>query len=155
MGMLLTALQISWLVYNAFASPQCRCVYGQSCWPSIQDFSALAFQLSQPLIYPVPTASECYPVSNPSGNCTNVQDNQFDGNWRSNRSGSMQTPNLESFTFDNGSISACYLNTSLGIPCTQGSVPVIGVDARSVSDIQVAVKFAVKHNLRLAVKNTG
>lgn len=57
--------------------------------------------------------------------------------------------------FNNGSISACYTNTTLGVPCTQGSVPVIGVDARSASDIQAAVKFAVKHNLRLAVKNTG
>jgi hypothetical protein len=45
--------------------------------------------------------------------------------------------------------------TTLGVPCTQGSVPVIGVDARSVGDIQAAVKFAVKHNLRLVVKNTG
>jgi hypothetical protein len=67
----------------------------------------------------------------------------------------MQSPNFESFIFNNGSISACYLNTTLGVPCQQGSVPIIGVDARSVSDIQAAVKFAANHNLRLAVKNTG
>jgi hypothetical protein len=67
----------------------------------------------------------------------------------------MEWINFETFVFNNGSISACYTNTTLGVPCTQGSVPVIGVDARSASDIQAAVKFAVKHNLRLAVKNTG
>lgn len=155
--MLITTLQLLWLASNsaAFAQSLCRCVYGESCWPTSQDFVALTSQLSQPLIYPVPTASACYPVSSPSGNCTNVRDNQFNGNWRADQSGSMETPNLESFTFSNGSISACYINTSLGIPCTQGSVPVVGVDAQSVSDIQAAVKFAVKHNLRVAVKNTG
>ena len=136
-------------------SSQCRCLYGQPCWPSQSEFSSLQNQLSQPLIHPVPPASPCYPHSHSSGNCTDVQTNQFNGNWRSNQSGSMQSPNFESFIFNNGSISACYLNTTLGVPCQQGSVPIIGVDARSVSDIQAAVKFAANHNLRLAVKNTG
>jgi len=157
MRFLITTLQLLWLTSCTFSLPssRCRCIYGQSCWPSASDFSTLASQVSQPLIQPVPPASACYPASNPSGNCTDFQDNQFDGNWRSNQSGSMQSPNFESFIFDNGSISACYANTSLGVPCMQGSVPIIGVDARAVGDIQATVKFAVKHNLRLAVKNTG
>ena len=151
------ALQLSWLlsITVPLASSQCRCLYGQKCWPSASDFSTLESQISQPLIYPKPPASACYPVSSPSGNCTDFQVNQFDGNWRANQSGSQQFPNFESYIYNNGSISACYLNTTLGVPCQQGSVPIIGVDARSVGDIQAAVKFAVKHNLRLAVKNTG
>ncbi|KAK1230625.1 hypothetical protein PQX77_006277, partial [Marasmius sp. AFHP31] len=36
-----------------------------------------------------------------------------------------------------------------------GSVPPIGVDARDVEDVQVAVKFAAEKNLRLVIKNTG
>ena len=32
--------------------------------------------------------------------------------------------------------------------------PVIGVDARSPKDIQAAVSFASKHNLRLVIENT-
>ena len=140
---------------KALAWSQCRCLYPQKCWPSPSDFNSLQNQVSQPLIYPVPPASACYPLSNPSGNCTDAQINQFDGNWRSNQSGSMQSPNYETFTFTNGSISACYMNTTLGLPCEQGSVPIAGVDARSVSDIQAAIKFAVNHNLRLVVKNTG
>ena len=67
----------------------------------------------------------------------------------------MQAPNFETFILKNGSIDACYLNTTLGSPCGQGSVPVVGVDARSVKDVQAAVAFASKHNLRLVVKNTG
>lgn len=137
------------------ASFQCRCIYGQSCWPSEFDFFMLASQLSHPLIHPVPPASACYPAANTSGNCTDFRIHQFHGDWRSNNSGSMQYINFESFTSRNGSISACYSNTTLGVPCTQGSIPVIAVDARSVGDIQVAVKFAVKHHLRLVIKNTG
>ena len=67
----------------------------------------------------------------------------------------MQSPNFETFTFANGTIEACYLDTTLGVPCGQGSVSVIGVDARVPSDVQAAVKFAAEYNLRLVVKNTG
>ncbi|KDQ63536.1 hypothetical protein JAAARDRAFT_169472 [Jaapia argillacea MUCL 33604] len=135
--------------------PKCRCTYGQACWPSSSTFSQLASQLSQPLIYPIPPESACYPSSHPSGNCSAVLQGTRDGNWRSSQSGSMQATNFETFIFDNGTISACYLNTTLGIPCQQGSVPVIGVDARTVQDVQAGVKFAAEHNLRLVVKNTG
>jgi hypothetical protein len=48
-----------------------------------------------------------------------------------------------------------YLNTTFGVPCEQGSVPPIGVDARTVGDVQAAVKFAGQNNLRIVVKNTG
>jgi len=55
----------------------------------------------------------------------------------------------------NGTLEACFLNTTLGFPCSQGSVSVVGVDARSPEDIQAAVNFAAKYNLRLVIKNTG
>ncbi|KAK7051653.1 hypothetical protein VNI00_004632 [Paramarasmius palmivorus] len=67
----------------------------------------------------------------------------------------MENPNFQAFISSNGTISACYLDTSLGAPCEQGSIPPVGVDARSVGDIQAAVRFAAKHNLRLVIKNTG
>jgi hypothetical protein len=79
----------------------------------------------------------------------------INGVWRSDQAGAMQASNFETFIFSNGTISACYLDTTLGFPCEQGSVPVIGVDARSAKDVQAAVTFALKHNLRLVVKNTG
>ncbi|KAI9572545.1 hypothetical protein HD554DRAFT_2168239 [Boletus coccyginus] len=69
--------------------------------------------------------------------------------------GSMEAPDFETFTFHNGTIDACYLNTTITGTCGQGSVPVIGVDARLVEDIQAAVTFAVHQNLKLVVKNTG
>ena len=68
----------------------------------------------------------------------------------------MQNTNFEALISPHGTpLETCYLNTSLGASCRQGDVPVIGVDARSVDDIRTAVKFAVKHNLRVVIKNTG
>ncbi|KIJ13635.1 hypothetical protein PAXINDRAFT_13592 [Paxillus involutus ATCC 200175] len=81
----------------------------------------------------LPTASACYPTSDPSSNCTKVIDNWFDGNWRSSMPGSMEAPNLEVLMLNNGTMDACYLNTT----------------------ITGWVNFAVKHNLNLVVKNTG
>ncbi|KAI6020452.1 hypothetical protein BKA83DRAFT_4302284 [Pisolithus microcarpus] len=133
----------------------CLCTYGEPCWPTADQFAELESQVSQPLIYPVPTASACYPVNDPSGNCTEVVQDWTNGNWRSSMPGSMEAPNFETFMFKNGTIGACYLNTSLSVPCEQGSVPVIGVDARTPQDIQAAISFALQHDLKLVVKNTG
>ncbi|OAX31836.1 FAD-binding domain-containing protein [Rhizopogon vinicolor AM-OR11-026] len=127
---------------------------------TIPDLDALKFsspetQLSNPLIYPRPAAVACYPVDAPSGNCSALALEWDDGNWRSDQPGVMQAPNFETYIFNNGTIDACYLDTSLGVPCSQGSVPIIGVNATTSEDVQAAVKFAVKHNPKLAVKNTG
>ncbi|KAI0361589.1 FAD-binding domain-containing protein [Trametes cingulata] len=139
----------------AVATSQCRCLFGDTCWPSPSAFSKLAKQVSQPLLRPVPPASPCYPISDPSGDCDAVHRLWTDASWRANQSGAMQGANFETFVFKNDTTSACFMNTSLDIPCTQGSVPVVGVDARTDADVQAAVKFAASHNLRLVVKSTG
>ena len=133
----------------------CRCLFGDSCWPSAADFARLQGQLSQPLLHPLPPASPCYPLSDPSGDCAAVHQLWSDASFRANQSGAMQIANFETFVFRNGTLSACFNNTSLGVPCGQGSVPVVGVDARSDADIQAAVKFAAAHNLRVVVRSTG
>lgn len=143
------------LAQTTNSEKRCRCLYGQSCWPSERDFASFSSSLSQPVIRPVPPASACYPVENPSGNCSGVQVNWFNGTWRADQSGAYQNINFETYTNKNGSISACFLNTSLNLPCEQGSVPPIGIDARTVDDVQAAVRFAARHNLKFVIKNTG
>ncbi|KAF8838540.1 FAD-binding domain-containing protein [Paxillus ammoniavirescens] len=143
------------LATTSFSGQECLCTSDQSCWPDASEFSQLQTQVSQPLVYPSPTASACYPTSGPSGSCTEVIERWTDGIWRSSMPGSMEAPNFETFMFKNGTIDACYPNTTITGTCGQGMVPVIGVDARSVADIQAGVNFAVKHNLKLVVKNTG
>ena len=131
----------------------CRCTSGSGCWPSDSEFETLASKVSQPLIRPVPPATPCYDSA--AGNCTDVLIGWYNGIWRSDQPGAAEHTNYETYTFPNGTIQGCYLNTTLDIPCQQGSVPVIGVGARTPEDIQEAVIFARDHNLRLVIKNTG
>ena len=137
------------------AANTCRCLHGDPCWPNENEFAKLASQLSEPILEPRPPASVCYSPSAPSGSCADVAAHFKNGNWRSDQPGAMQSINFESFENYKGHREVCYLNTTLGIPCEQGSVPPVGVDARSESDVQAAVKFAKQHNLKLVVKGTG
>lgn len=132
--------------------PPCRCISGQECWPTQAVFRILASKVSQPLIHPVPPATSCY---DGTGNCSEVISNWSYGNWRSNQTGAMQITNYETYAFPNGTIEACYLNTTLGVPCEQANVPVIGVDARSADDVSAGVRFASENNLPLVIRNTG
>ena len=152
-------LQLSAIVFPILvtdkAANTCRCLYGESCWPNEYEFAKLAIQLSKPILRPVPPASACYLTSAPAGSCSAVIANFTNSQWRSDQPGALQNINFESFISHDGTISACYLDTTLGIPCRQGSIPPVGVDARSESDVQAAVKFAKQHNLKLVVKGTG
>ncbi|KAI0787901.1 FAD-binding domain-containing protein [Fomes fomentarius] len=141
-------------VLAATPGRSCRCLYGEPCWPSPSDIAKLAASVPQPLLFPEPPASPCYSSTNSSG-CADVIKGWTDGNWRADQPGAMQSPNFETYILQNGTIDTCYLNTTLWAPCGQGSVSAIGVDARSPKDIELAVKFAARHNLRLVVKNTG
>ena len=141
--------------------PRCRCLYGDPCWPSEDEFAQLSTEISHPLVKPTPFAQPCYlpgasyAPSN-SSTCTIIAENWDNGTFRSGHPGTMEAPNFETFVSSAGQLHACFLNTTLGAQrCEQGSVPVVGVEAHTANDIQVAVKFAAKHNLRLVIKNTG
>ncbi|EIW73969.1 FAD-binding domain-containing protein [Coniophora puteana RWD-64-598 SS2] len=166
----LAAALFSSLLLPSFAVPQaqsrCRCTYDQPCWPSAAAFAALQTELSQPLLHPVPTAAQCYPSFYPSlspaaaaqaaaQNCAGVVANYTDSRWRAGQPGSMQAPNWEAHVLGNGSIAACFADTGIEGWCAQGGVPVRAVDARTVRDVQAAVRFAGEHGLRMVVKNTG
>jgi len=150
---LLTPLLTIALSLTSTSAHDCRCTSGSRCWPSDSEFKTLASKVSQPLIRPIPPATPCY--GSAAGNCTDFTANWYNSTWRSDQPGAAEFTNYETYTFPNGTIQGCYLNTTLGIPCQQGNVPVIGVDARTPKDIQEAVRFARKHNLRLVIKNTG
>ena len=155
MFLLASPLAIALSLTSVFSKPthNCRCTSGSECWPSDPEFQSLASKVSQPLIHPIPPATPCYDST--AGNCTDVLANWYNGIWRSDQPGATELAIWGTYTFPNGTTEGCYLNTTLGIPCQQGSVPVIGVDARTPGDIQEAVKFAGKHDLRLVIKNTG
>ncbi|KAJ2912448.1 hypothetical protein MD484_g7967, partial [Candolleomyces efflorescens] len=67
----------------------------------------------------------------------------------------MQNSNYEAYIFPNNTISRCPWDPPAGQRCEQGSIPPIGVDARTPEDIQNAVRFARQYNLKIVVHNTG
>ena len=133
----------------------CRCLFGDPCWPSQDDFAQLASNLSKPLIYPLPTAYSCY-IDDVSPECQAANANWDNGTWRADKPGSTQYSNFEAYvSTTRDEIHGCFINTAIGLPCEQGNISPVGVDARSVQDVRHAVRFAEKHHLRLVVKNTG
>jgi hypothetical protein len=156
MNFLLAALLFSSRFIFVLCDKRCRCLSTEPCWPSPSAFSSLQANLSRPLLsHILPTASPCYPVSSPSGNCSQVREGYMDGIWRATIPGSMQSPHWETYEHGN-TIDACYLNaTSENQECKQGSVPTVGVDARVPEDVIAAVNFARTWALRVVVKSTG
>ena len=152
MFLLIPLLTIA-LSLTSVSAHNCRCTSRSGCWPSDSDFQILASKVSQPLIRPVPPATPCYDST--AGNCTDAIAGWSNSVWRSDQPGAAEFTNYETYIFPNGTIQGCYLNTTLGIACQQGSVSVIGVDARTPEDIQEAIKFVGSYNLRLVIKNTG
>ena len=140
---------------NGNATQQCLCTHDQSCWPPAHAFAALQAHLSHPLVWPRPTAWPCYPPAHPAGDCAEVQAQWSNGTWRASQPGALEMANWEPFVGRNGTVDACFLDTSLSGTCAQGRVSVVGVDARTVADVQAAIAFAVQHTLKLVVKNTG
>ena len=65
----------------------------------------------------------------------------------------MQLTNYEVFIFPNKT--TCYINATWEFHVVREVYHLVGVDARSRTDIQAAVNFARKHNLKLVVKSTG
>jgi hypothetical protein len=49
----------------------------------------------------------------------------------------------------------CTIQAPRSASCAQGRVSVVGIQAETVEDVQKAVCFAVKRNLRLVVKSSG
>lgn len=140
---------------SSTTSARCKCLYGQSCWPSQQAFDTLQAKLSRPLLRPLPAASPCYVHGQSSDECQDVRLNYREGLWRADLPGVTQHTNYNAYIFPNNTISRCPLDPVEGQSCGQGSVPPIGVDARSPEDIQEAIRFAKHHNLKLVVQNTG
>ena len=50
---------------------------------------------------------------------------------------------------------SCYFDTPESVPCRQGRVSLFSIQAKTPEDIQAGVRFAGRHNLRVAVRNTG
>ncbi|KAJ7301702.1 FAD-binding domain-containing protein [Mycena albidolilacea] len=125
----------------------CRNVPGSAGYPKAAAWSKLNATIGGRLVKAVPTAKYC--ASLPGGACTDAQ--WTSALFRSTIPGSMNKNNWEQ-GYDLTPPSLCLRNATI---CGQGDVPIFSVEAQSAADIQAAVKFASRNNLRLVVKSSG
>ncbi|KAG0304943.1 hypothetical protein BGZ98_004791 [Dissophora globulifera] len=138
----------------SFAAPNlhgrlCRCLPEQPCWPSPAVWSTFNETVNGNLIATFPAARECHDPYYDKAKCDVIQRGYYDDDWRRATPGALLQTNWETFHGQ-----GC-LGTNQSTPCHQGAVPVYTVKATSVADVQQTVRFASKHNIRLAIKNTG
>ncbi|KAF9348815.1 hypothetical protein BGX26_012807 [Mortierella sp. AD094] len=127
----------------------CRCLPSQSCWPNESSWSALSQSVGGRLIATKPPAYECHNPHYDSAKCEEIKKGYFYDYWRQLQPGAVQQTNWEVV----GNKGCLGFNQTT--PCHQGAVPLYTVNATSIEDVQSAVRFAAKNNIRLVVKNTG
>ncbi|CAO3565865.1 unnamed protein product [Mortierella alpina] len=156
---LLGALLLSGLADRAVAAPEntpfpnptgktCRCLPTQPCWPEKASWDAFG-QTVGGLITTTPAAYECHDPHYDEAKCQEIQKGYFYDHWRQHQPGAVQQTNWE-MVGDKGCLG--FNKTSR---CYQGAVPLYTVKATTFQHVQNTVRFAAKHNIRLAIKNTG
>lgn len=126
-----------------------RCSFGDRCWPSSQEWRKFNESISGRLIATVPPASPCHDPNFNQAGCDTARTNWTDSFWRTSEPGAYSAIVWEMWN------DLCLINGTQKDRCQQGIVPKFSVAAKSVDDVQKAVKFAAKKDLYLAVKNTG
>ncbi|KAL3488642.1 hypothetical protein BJX62DRAFT_227180 [Aspergillus germanicus] len=133
-------------------SRHCRCLPHDRCWPSDQDWNAFNRSINGNLIHLRPAGAVCHGDEYDEAACANAQANTLNSYWRAAEPGALQTPNWES---TGEGVTDCDITSSRDASCNQGRIPLYAVLAETAQEIQAAVRFAKRRNLRVAIKNTG
>jgi hypothetical protein len=158
MGRLLLLGAVFSSIAASLAAKHCKCLPGDSCFPSEAQLNAFSGTLSHPLVSKLrPLGAPCYPNTTEFSSiaCSNIKTSEPDATFRANQFNALQYENAEYIINPDGTFEGCPFDPQPGDVCHQGRVPSYAVNASTVSDIQKTVQFATQHNLHLVVKNTG
>jgi hypothetical protein len=125
----------------------CKTTPSSPDWPTVQDWHDFNTTLSGALLKPAPPAAPCH-QSRPEYNralCSQITSSFTDSQWHSDNPISTDWTNRANYS--------CPLDASA--PCTGDAYPVYVVNASNANLVQLGVRFAVQHNLRLNIKSTG
>ncbi|PYI00769.1 FAD-binding domain-containing protein [Aspergillus sclerotiicarbonarius CBS 121057] len=133
-------------------SAKCRCQPSDACWPSEQDWNALNDSIHGHLVRVRPIGHVCHEPFYNRTSCNERVRLQTDSNWRAAQPGALQSFNWENWPQRHES---CTIEAKPNSTCEQGRIPWYSAVVHSVDEIQEAVRFAKKRNIRLVIKNTG
>jgi hypothetical protein len=131
-------------------SNQCRCLYGDTCFPDENIWQELNNTVDGYLIRVRPFAEACHDPNYDEQMCNEIINNSRNDSWRIDQPGALLSDYWLSY---NGQ--SCLPTTDHTTPCYQGTVPAYAVDAHTAEQVQKAVSFGKQYNLRLVIKTTG
>ncbi|EAW08572.1 putative isoamyl alcohol oxidase [Aspergillus clavatus NRRL 1] len=150
-------MKISWTLATAVAAlsstaaawgtPRCRCLPGDSCWPSQSSWDALNSTVGGRLIATVPLGSPCHDPTYDADACKALQ-----ADWNLPETHLSSSSSIMQTYFANQS---CDPFTSKSTPCTMGNYVDYAVKVSSSDDVIAAVNFARDNNIRFVIRNTG
>ncbi|KAI1459599.1 hypothetical protein F4805DRAFT_455765 [Annulohypoxylon moriforme] len=128
----------------------CRCFPGDSCWPTLAEWSSLNSTVGGRLVATVPIAASCHKsnlASYDAEACQSLRDVWWFPETHVGTSSSPMAP-----FFANAS---CDPFTAPTDQCVIGAYVQYAIKAASVADYQVTLAFATEKNIRLVIRNTG
>ncbi|KAJ5109539.1 hypothetical protein N7456_006214 [Penicillium angulare] len=126
---------------------QCRCFPGDSCWPSLSDWSALNKTVGGRLIATVPIGTPCHNPTYNGAACDALQ-----ANWTLPQTHLDSSSSVMQTYFANQS---CDAFTPKSKPCWLGNYANYAVNVSSSDDVISAIQFASEKNIRFVIRNTG
>ncbi|SCV36791.1 related to isoamyl alcohol oxidase [Fusarium fujikuroi] len=132
------------------SAPRCKCIPGQSCWPSSAEWKAFNKKIGGGLIKTEPIAQSCYPGPEKDlKHCAYVNKMWSDQDFQSsNPIGRPYPYNITCAPVD-------YATGKKPTTCSLGSLPVYAVNATTLSQIRSTIAYARDKNIRLVVTGTG
>ncbi|KAM5349446.1 hypothetical protein ACJ41O_005951 [Fusarium nematophilum] len=129
---------------------RCRCIPGQSCWPSEHEWKTFDHLLGGRLIKNKPVAQSCYPgPAEDLDECAYVNEMWSDQDFQTSR------PIGRPYPYNITCAPVDYAAGQKPTTCILGSLPTYAVNATSISQIRATIHYARLHNIRLVVSGTG
>ena len=129
------------------SGPSCKATIHGAEWPSDNEWAELNRLVGGRLLKPLPAAAPCH-IGSPvydAQNCETIRKN-----WKSSEFHAHH-PTSTLWTNVNGNSCDAEANST----CTGSGFPVYVLNATSVQDIALAVKWAQQRNIRINIKSTG
>ncbi|QKX64758.1 uncharacterized protein TRUGW13939_11934 [Talaromyces rugulosus] len=142
-----TALFVLALAAFGSCHCNCRCLPGDSCWPSTSQWDSLNRTVNGRLVATVPIGSPCHDPHYDEAACADLQ-----SNWNLPQTHFVSSSSVMQTYFSNQS---CDPFTSESSECRLGNYVNYAVNVSSSHDVAAAIKFAKSNNIRFVIRNTG
>ncbi|KAF3401999.1 putative FAD-linked oxidoreductase, partial [Penicillium rolfsii] len=141
---ILSALQLT----NGSPSPgKCRCMPGDSCWPSLNKWAQFNASVGGRLVSTQPLGQPCHDPFYTASECDYLKQHWTHPELHDESSSSIMAPSVANET--------CDAFTPQSTPCTLGSMVRYAVNASSTKDFIQTIRFSQQRNIRFVIRNTG